>query len=500
MNPLKKQNSFEQKLQENLDGMEFKPSDALWDKIAQNISTDTFEPKLQQKLHNFSVEPKSETWDQLSAQLPEKKRRFGWLWLSSALVLVSLAGTIGYFQFNPSEENLAWVQAKNTTKIESQSVKAAKPSVQASIKLKTTKTAASKKQVLSGLNQTNFEENKANTQSFIQQKKKARLEPTLALSAEESQSNSSTNKIVSTQLPPNQVASTQTNAGPSQEAPKQASPIADLQNKVKEIAADKPISDNKILLDSQLVSPAVKTNAYMESDLELSKLSIVASIGAHMSFMQLIAPANNSAQLSKALALRKEIENPEIDYNANLSGEYAITEKLFIRAGIGILSFTQDVRYNLTNADSVPQRGYAANFYMHNSDSIVVGSSYTTKNKYSFTEIPVSIGYKIFRGEHVGFDLNLGLSYGKLNLVNAYLPDQSCIGLMVISDKASFPTYKNMWFVNFSPAIVWQMGSTLDVGAMPQLRVGINNLVEAENWIGQRPWSTGLNLFLRKRF
>jgi hypothetical protein len=71
---------------------------------------------------------------------------------------------------------------------------------------------------------------------------------------------------------------------------------------------------------------------------------------------------------------------------------------------------------------------------------------------------------------------------------------------MVISDKASFPTYKNMWFLNVAPAVTWQMNTMLDVGLMPQLRVGINNMVSAENWIGQRPWSAGLNLFLRKRF
>ncbi|MBU3662776.1 MAG: hypothetical protein FGM41_06205, partial [Bacteroidetes bacterium] len=102
MNPLKKQNSFEQKLRENIDGMEFKPSDALWDKIAQNMGTDTFEPKLQEKLANFTVEPTQETWDKVESQLPENKRRFGWIWYASILALAFTLVGYNYYKTSPT--------------------------------------------------------------------------------------------------------------------------------------------------------------------------------------------------------------------------------------------------------------------------------------------------------------------------------------------------------------------------------------------------------------
>ncbi len=516
MNPLKKQNSFEQQLKESLDGMEFKPSDTLWDKIAKNMGADTFEPKLQSKLQDFTVDPKEETWEQLEAQLPEKKKRFGGIWLSSVLLITAIAGGISLYQFNQNTANEALVQTKNKYSSQENKLKLNESSQPKSDQSKNSipkyklkkleiennhSTFYSKSKVKNkgskvafGLNQTEVA-TKLNVKSRTTQ-------VTVAKNESITNKNEVANILKDDNIFNKAPVTSNEAQNKLQNQVKTQPPIAinlSNQNIGKEIVAEKT-SPPKSLLDSQLAVPISKSNVYIESDLDLSKLSIVANIGIHLSFMQLMAPRNSSQNLEKTLALRKEIEVPEFDFSANLSGEYAITERIYVRAGVGILSFTQDVRYNLTNADSVPQRTYGENFYLHNTDSIVVGATYSTKNKYSFTEIPVWIGYKLFRGQYIGFDLNLGVSYGKLNLVNAYLPDQSCVGLMVVSDKASFPTYKNMWFLNVAPAVTWQMNSMLDVGLMPQLRIGLNNIVGAENWIGQRPWSAGLNLFLRKRF
>lgn len=516
MNPLKKQNSFEEKLKENLDGMEFKPSDALWEKIAQNISSDGFEPKLQDKLQNYTVAPKSETWEQIENQLPEKKRRFAWLWLSSILVIGALAGSIGYLQIQKETVSTPLVQTETTDN--NNVIK----------KQGKTPTAATLSQKENGKSQVESlapampQAEKAGKTSQKAQQAQAALPNNNANPIGLNQmASGKKSKAKNIQLPPNNQQNQLSTVATPEAPQRQTAPIAQVnesttappkessnpqaskpsQTMVKEIASEKPLAPGqKIVLDSQVVSPVAKSNVYMESDLDLSKLSIVATIGSHMSFMQLSAPKVAYQNLDKALALRKEIEVPEIDFSANLSAEFAITEKLYVRAGIGILSFSQDVRYSLAKPDSAPNRTNGYNNYMHQSDSIISGALYNTKNKYSFTEIPVWLGYKIARGEHWGIDLNVGLSYGKLNLVNAYIPDQSCIGLMVVSDKASFPAYKNMWFANIAPAATWQMNSMLDVGAMPQLRLGLNNMVASDNWIGQKPWSVGLNVFLRKRF
>jgi hypothetical protein len=519
MNPLKKQNSFEQQLKESLDGMEFKPSDTLWDKIAQNMGADTFEPKLQNKLQDFIVDPKEETWEQLEAQLPEKKKRFGWIWLSSVLLITAIAGGISLYQFNQNPANEALVQTEKKYSAQENKLKLNESSQPKNYQSKNSIPKFNLKKLEIANNHSAFYskskvKNKGGKVAFGLNQTEVATKLTVKsrttqVTVAKNESNTKKNEVANTLKDDNifNKAPVTSNEAQNkfQNQVKTQPPTAiainfDNQNIGKEIVAEKTSSPPKSLLDSQLAVPISKSNVYMESDLDLSKLSIVANIGMHLSFMQLMAPKNSSQNLDKTLALRKEIEVPEFDFSANLSGEYAISERLYVRAGVGILSFTQDVKYNLTNADSVPQRTYGENFYLHNTDSIIVGATYSTKNKYSFTEIPVWIGYKLFRGQYIGLDLNLGVSYGKLNLVNAYLPDQSCVGLMVISDKASFPTYKNMWFLNVAPAVTWQMNTMLDVGLMPQLRVGINNMVSAENWIGQRPWSVGLNLFLRKRF
>jgi len=93
-----------------------------------------------------------------------------------------------------------------------------------------------------------------------------------------------------------------------------------------------------------------------------------------------------------------------------------------------------------------------------------------------------------------------GLSYARLNLVSAYMPDPGCIGMLVVNDKASFPTFKNVFFLGIAPALSFQINSSVDVGGMLSAKVALNSMVDNSNWIQQKPASAGLNFFLRKRF
>ena len=97
MNPLKKPSSFEEQLKKQLDGSEWKPSDALWDRIEQNIQANSFEPKLQEKLVDYAVSPSEEVWGKVAAQLPDSPKRKGLLWYGGFAVMVLFSFGVGYW-------------------------------------------------------------------------------------------------------------------------------------------------------------------------------------------------------------------------------------------------------------------------------------------------------------------------------------------------------------------------------------------------------------------
>ena len=106
MNPLKKHRRFENKLNERLDEMAYKPSDNLWDKIEKGIQTDSFEPALRGKLDQYSQEPSETVWEFLEAELvyTRKRRRIIWCSLSSLILIGSL--TALFWPLNLAEQKL----------------------------------------------------------------------------------------------------------------------------------------------------------------------------------------------------------------------------------------------------------------------------------------------------------------------------------------------------------------------------------------------------------
>lgn len=509
MNPLKKQNSFEQKLRENLDGMEFKPSDALWDKIAQNMGTDSFEPKLQEKLANYTLEPTQETWDKVANQLPQNKRRFGWIWYSSLLALAFTL--IGYNYFN-SPKNLP---SKEIGSIEKPIEQSSPPTnynqvnkTKASTIPTLPKKVETQLQIESRFEQKNTSQKIKNTEPL---QTEAQLpEPSFLASPKRKKGGSG-----NVNLPPIETAFvSQTKENEKNNSPLVIPKVDDttqtpLPEKTSTILGNlTPPSQGKEISalvqnnskDSSEPIIVSNTKEYLETDAAPTNFSLLAMLGTHMSYMTLTMPESNKYDLNKALDLRKEIETPQLDFSGGLQAEYAFAKKWYLRAGIGIVSFTQKVQYNILPVDSAINQVQAPNFYLHKQDSIIVGSTYALENKYSFTEFPVYLGYKISEQEDWNVDLNIGISYGRLNLVNAYMPDPSCVGLLIANDKNSFPKFKNVWFANLAPSISWNINARASVGLMPHLRIGINNMVDNPDWISQKPWSAGLNLFLRKRF
>jgi hypothetical protein len=549
MSPLKKQNSFEEKLKEQMDSMELKPSDALWSRIERNIQADSFEPKLQQKLSDYTVEPHQEVWEQVASQLPENKRRKGFLWFASVCAILLATFGAGYWMSHTTNSSQ---QVAQTTAIapanqtpSDAAVSSSKPLPSKPIHIEQEPSVATPAEALV---QTENNHTLAKPQSAEQNSSGYANQATAPASTapkgrklNRSSTNTSTQSLpqatrnvnrsvasnnagVSNGLPPNASELNQTVNSNSSETPQNngglQTPIASTKSDEAKNNSDKPNNTDtktnaepKVILESVSIlppapkdtfteTPVFRGNSYVAPEENFTNFSISAMAGANLTFMQLSMPQNSSyTGLQHAYDLRKEIEKPALDFSGGLTLNYHFGKSWFVFSGIGISSFKQDVTFAVLPANqSNPPRIQPVNLYMNANDSIISGPGNSYENKYSFTEIPLWLGYQFPSDKKVHLELMGGVSYGRLNLVSAYMPDPGCIGMLVINDKSSFPTFKNVFFLGIAPAVSFNINSSVDVGGMISAKVALNSMVDNSNWIQQKPASTGVNLFLRKRF
>jgi hypothetical protein len=271
-------------------------------------------------------------------------------------------------------------------------------------------------------------------------------------------------------------------------------------------------SEPKVILESINVSANPKDtfaedkifrgSAYMAPEETFTNFSLTAFAGIHQSMMKLSMPSQTSySNLETSMDLRNEMESPSLDFSGGLLINYQLGKSWMLSSGIAITSFTQKVDFSvMPSVQSNPSLVQPANNYINPKDSIVVGSANSYENKYSFTEIPLYVSYHFPSESRVSFELMGGLSFGKLNLVNAYMPDPGCIGVLVVNDKASFPEFTNVFFASLAPSVAFKMNSSVDLGIMPSIKASLNSMVKNEEWIQQKPWLVGLGVYLRRRF
>jgi hypothetical protein len=569
MSLLKKQSSFEEKLKKQLDGTEMKPSDALWNRIEQNMYADSFEPALQEKLENYTVDPRKEVWDQVESQLPESRRKRGFIWFASVATLLLATFGAGYWfnqKFNPTEQEISQQLANtqetlsnnkqidnaiganqntneqlpteqnkdaqaihsspNTNLVEEDasesnlinhakdipqnvaSVQTEKSAV-VSNKKSTKKTEVTKPKALENkknlvakpnskakdFNTTVPKENNSQVGN-----KKVRSEPN-TLAEGDSKKGATTN--TSAALPP---YVKQENSGADTKIAKQnvAEPINTEKQNVR--------SEPKVIVESLSIKPTTQDSfepnkpfhgsSYMAPEETYTQFSITAFAGIHLGMMQLTMPTStNYTNLQKSYDLRKEMETPALDFSGGLLLNYHLGKSWIVSSGIGITSFQQKVNFGIMPAlQSNPALVQPPNMYVNLNDSIVVGSAISFENKYSFTEIPLYVTYQFPSERRVHFELMGGVSFGKLNLVNVYMPDPACVGVLVANDKASFPEFKNVFFATLAPNVSFKLNSSVDLGLMPNIKASLNTMVKNDQWIQQRPWLVGLGVYLRKRF
>ena len=496
-----KPNSFEQQLKKQLEASEWKPSDTLWDKIEQNLQANSFEPKLQDKLNDFSVEPSDNFWDKIEPQLSKFRKKRSILWLSFIVFISASTFTIAYWLHTKNEIEIKPPQTLITTKPKSQLAIA--PSNEINKNLKTPKKLVVKESA-SNLFEPKNAPNKSQavyplvqTGIFMD-----RSEKTRGIKSKESQLAYSLNDTAqSTEAAQVSIF--------GQQATAQLHRISDTilrsdSAQDKKALIDEPeeiLSANNLTKDTFVAITPVRGSLYSEPEEDFTSFSITIKAGVHYSIITNSLPPNSRYNLEKSYRLRNTTENAALDFSGALMVDYHLNKAWMVSFGIGITSFTQTLNFHVTSANQTnPDRVQPANLYMHASDSIISGSGNLLENKYSFTEIPIQLTY-LFKGDgKFQFGLGAGFSYGRLNLVNAYHIDPSCIGLLIVNDKNAFPQFRDVFFASFSPSLAMRLNSSAAIGLMPQFKMALHSMVDNPDWIQQRPNLIGLNLFLKKRF
>ena len=510
MNPLKKPNNFEEQLKKQLDASEWKPSDALWGKIEQHIQANSFEPQLQEKLSDYVVQPSDEVWGKVASQLPESRKKYRLLWFGGMLLLILFSFGLGYFnkQVSLEEKIIPQLNSEYTSELT----------------LSTTKGRKSKSK-MPGKKLNDIEKNKMLSQELVQPVLLNKKKINSSHQGNSANSNAfipienKANKIVETKkalvvMPASSIIERKPSLLDSnnQQEPLNLRPEV---NVVAAIAPNKevklPLPEPKEIISSNSILPPISDSTagekvfrgetYMEPEESFTQFSITVVGGVHLSEMFLTKPASNRYQLDQSYALRNEIEQPALDFSGAFLFDYHFGKSWMLSAGVGITSFSQRINFNVITANqSNPNRVQPVNLYTHATDSIIVGEGNSLESKYSFTEIPIQLSYLFKSDRKVQFALTAGLSYGRLNLVNAYLTDPNCIGLLLADDKDAFPKFKDVFFASFSPSLSVRMNSSASIGLMPQFKMALHSMIDNPDWIQQRPALVGLNVYLRKRF
>ena len=541
MSHLKQQNNFEEKLKEQLDGMEWKPSNSLWDRIEQNMDADSFEPALQNKLANYSLEPHAEVWENVEAQLPEKDNRKGFLWLSViSFVLLASFGAGYWFRevevenkvaVNAAGQSNTFQQAQTTNKV---SVRTDKNEIEKAKEKVSSNAPKDKQSIQVKAAKQSIKKVKQNENNLLALRSHQRAKKALK-GASSTRTNKlrngnillaiqSVSTIGGTVISSSNIVAGIIDANRSQSANENLANPLGRENEPKILDAAsipsnpapnvnvKEIPSASILMgnaaDTFAENKPFRGSSYIAPEENLTNFSLTAFAGLNWGVMQLKMPAtsNNAniikiANLQNSYNLRKSMESASIDFTGGLLLNYHFHKSWFVSIGIGMTNLKQDVSFNTKTAQQPnPVLVQPVNQYVHPGDSIIAGAGNTYENKYSFTEIPLLLGYQLPSEGDFNFSLMGGVSYAQLNLVNAFMPDPACIGILVVTDKESFPKFKDVLFLSIAPAVSYKLNGSVEIGSMLQGKMALNNMVGDLQWVQQRPYLLGLNLFIRKHF
>ena len=537
MNRLKNQNNFEQKLKDQFDNFEAKPNEGLWDIIAQNLQEDGFEKEIAGKLNSLEATPNKSVWIAIEKKLPyiitQTNRKLIYLWTSIVLLFGLFLGylTSQYVQKNSATnsalshpEAFVWLESKKITASNENPFTAN----DANAILKENETIPSDEKTIANVqNKPDYKQENSNktappthlmTQGAGYDKSTASKTETNVLG----NSNNEPLIVANTKLDNketvskensavNQLNNNKTNSA-KDPIVNLSAPTSDLRDSViasktnidssavASIAIQKPdsIANDKSIVNAK--TDQASENDYTGASLKRERLTILAFAGLAFGNMR-YAEGNNSTNAAANINLREKTERSASDINGGFLIGYDLTKRFTISSGVILANFKQTLSYGTATPKNVYQGKGGENF-QHVTDTIVTGNTYTAELKYSYTEIPLFITYKIFENKNFEASLQSGIGLGIITGVNTYIISTDNIGIYEVNKPDDFPTIRNTLFFTFQPQILYNIPSSIGsaIGIMPTVKTSFTNIIGDENWLKQYPYSFGLNIFLRKRF
>lgn len=540
MNHLNNQDKFEKQLKEQFDSFEAKPNEALWDNIAQNLPADNFEKSIAAKLNTLQVEPSEGIWLAIEKHLPQiskYSKKLIYLWTFVVLTIGVIAGIfINKFTAEISQNNTL---AHPKAFVWLDSVAIGKESLNSSTNFLANTTNSKQQLALNSenLKQTVVAPNQStpriqtNNKNSISNRTIARIIdnqtknynntgpiiPSLVFSTPTINGSVVNNPIAKNDGISNN-ASNSNNGGSNNinltvaknDEPINTTVIGE-QNKPKTVKAiddtqPEPETKAPTKVDSSTNIPNVKTtnaqqaseNDYMGPSLKREKLTIIAYAGMGYSFMR-YAEGTDKTNSAANINLREKTERTESEISGGFLLGYDITKRITLSSGIIMANFKQIMNFDRDIAKQ--QMGnYEENLIYYN-DTILAGSNNSKSLKYSFTEIPIYVTYKILETPKFELAAQTGLGIGFLTGINTYVIAQNNVGVYEISNKNDYPAFKNTLFFTFQPQFTYNLSATgVSIGFMPVIKTSLTNIVSDEKWLKQYPYNMSFNLFLRKRF
>lgn len=543
MNHLNNQDKFEKQLKEQFDSFEAKPNEALWDNIAQNLPADNFEKSIAAKLNTLQVEPSEGIWLAIEKHLPQiskYSKKLVYIWTFAVLTVGVIAGIfINKFTTEISQNNtlthpkaFVWLDSadignENLNGSTSLLANTNNSKQRLTLNAKKVDNKAVARDLQNTNNQVNtkgstsskpISQNSVNQTNAINSTKPIIANTVVSATAiKASGANNMVNNPIAKNDGINNNASNSNNGGSNNNNAAIAkndepiNPVIAEQNKPKPVKAiDNTELETKAetptKVDSSNNTPNVKTtnaqqaseNDYMGPSLKREKLTIIAYAGMGYSFMR-YAEGTDKANSAANINLREKTESTESEISGGFLVGYDITKRITLSSGIIMANFKQTMSFNLDTAKNI-MGNYEENLIYVN-DTITSGNNNIKALKYSYTEIPIYVTYKILETPKFELAAQTGLGIGFLTGINTYVIAQNNVGVYEISNKNDYPAFKNTLFFTFQPQFTYNLSAHgVSIGFMPVIKTSLTNIVSDEKWLKQYPYNMSFNLFLRKRF
>jgi hypothetical protein len=526
MSHLNNQNKFEKQLKEQFDSFVAKPNEAIWENIAQNLPADNFEKNIASKLNDLKVEPSERVWLTIEKHLPQiakYSKNLVYLWTFAVLSIGLITGIfISKLTIETSQNKalthpkaFVWFDTVQQNKqLVFENTPVLVPTLPAKTSLRENLTETNK--VLINLEKSNIAVVNSNTQ---------KSKPTAIVASNGilvnmqntdsnyviyNTKNISANKSgnISNNIVENNIATAKNN-----ESTNGVLKEISAANKPKQVnlsTSSEPNNNSKdempTKVDSAVNLPKVQTtntnqaseNDYTGATLKRDKLTIIVYAGMGFSFMR-YTEGTDRTNSGASLSLREKTERTESEISGGFLIGYDFSKRITLSSGIVMANFKQTMNFDRDTA-KMPTGNYEGNLIYYN-DTIFDGNNNSKALKYSYTEIPFFITYKIFESPKFEFAAQTGLGIGFLTGINTYVIAQNNIGVYEITNKDDFPAFKNTLFFTFQPQFTYNLSvSGTSIGFMPIIKTSLTNIVSDDKWLKQYPYNMSFNFFLRKRF